>query len=188
MNRFLLGVIACLVVALFVREGCNGAVIKRLQKGQKLEQEVAKKDTIWQRVTDTVTAYVPKPYAVTKGVGVAKQAQTLEHCSDLIHYRDTVTFQYGSVVLNDQVQNNQIISRQHTWNMNVPVVTVPAKKRNEFYFGVGAAYRLDTALAFGPSLMLKTKRDKVYEANLMLDSRGKLMVGAGVKFKISFRK
>jgi hypothetical protein len=108
-------------------------------------------------------------------------------------YDTTYTFADGEVKVQNSVTENSLATQRILPTFKVTEITTTItqaeKKRGQLYLGVdaygGKQYPLYGA---GASLMWKTKRDKVYEVGPVVFKDQQLMLKAGVKFLISFRK
>lgn len=91
---------------------------------------------------------------------------------DTLHLPDSL----GTVAVTDTISQNKIFGR--TFNANVKqrtiketmIVKEPA--RNQVYYGlVGGFNKEDVVSSIGAGLMLKTKKDKIYQFNLGVNNR-----------------
>ena len=118
-------------------------------------------------------------------------------------YKDTLVLpdSLGIVALNDTITQNKILGR--TFNANVKqrtiketmIVKEPA--RNQLYYGLNAGFnKEDYVSAVGAGLILKTKKDKIYNLNIGVNNRTtdgtnggfSPYVGFGTYWKIKVRK
>lgn len=108
-------------------------------------------------------------------------------------YDTTYHFADGEVKVQNSVTENSLATQRvlptfHRTEIT-ETITKAEKKRGQLYLGVdaygGKQYPLYGA---GASLMWKTKGDKVYEVGPVVFKDQQVMVKAGVKFLISFRK
>lgn len=108
-------------------------------------------------------------------------------------YDTTYKFADGEVKVQNSVTENSLATQRvlptfHRTEIT-ETITQAEKKRGQVYLGIegygGKQYPLYGA---GASLMYKTKRDKVYEIGPVIFKDQAVMLKAGVKFLISFRK
>jgi hypothetical protein len=118
-------------------------------------------------------------------------------------YKDTLVLDggLGTIALTDTVTKNRILGR--TWDAKVKerivkeelIVKEPAKA--QVYWGLNAGFnREDYISAVGTGILLKTKKDKLYQFNLGVNNRtadgtnGSFSpyVGFGTYWKIKFKK
>ena len=118
-------------------------------------------------------------------------------------YKDTLVLpdSLGIVALNDTISQNKILGR--TFNASVKqrtikettIVKEPA--RNQVYYGLtGGFNKADVVSSIGAGLILKTKKDKIYQFTLGVDNRivdgttGGIspFIGFGTYWKIKVKK
>lgn len=131
--------------------------------------------------------------------------ELIKRAQQKVYYEDTLATTYGDVIVKDTIQNNRITSRKWITEFSIPVVTttttqtVEEKKRGQLYIGmdiIGGRFLPDAGVVqpnnlinqFGPSLMWKTKTDKVYEGGILYNTAGSYGVRLSTKFLISFKK
>jgi hypothetical protein len=108
----------------------------------------------------------------------------------LFYYSDTIPVKYGRVIIQDTT-NGQILARRVFTDFNIPVitntVTVQQPPKAQFYFGFIGQYDLyTTEVRAGPSLLFKTKKDRIYELAALAGS-GPIkqpIIQGSVKFKL----
>ena len=110
-------------------------------------------------------------------------------------YRDTSQTELGTVTVYDTIQFNRLIRQRITSELTKVEYTVTEektlieKKRGQVYIGVdGYGGTNDPLYGAGASVMWKTKGDKIYEVGPVIFKDQPVMLKAGVKFLISFRK
>jgi hypothetical protein len=120
-----------------------------------------------------------------------------------IIYKDTLTLDgdLGMIALTDTITKNRILGR--TWDAKVKervikeelIVKEPAK--NQLYYGLNGGFNKEDVVSHvGAGLLLKTKKDKIYQlgvgvANRTVDgTNGSLspFVGFGTYWKIKVKK
>ena len=88
-------------------------------------------------------------------------------------FNDTIKLDYGKIYIQDTVSTNKIVSRLWNADLLMPTITdtkiVKELPKNELYLGV----RMDleksgTFVGIGPSLLLKTKRNRIYGVGVNL--------------------
>jgi hypothetical protein len=118
-------------------------------------------------------------------------------------HKDTIELSnnLGFVFINDSISQNEIFKRTFTFNLNEPVkeepiIVPPAPLINQVYFGVnGQLNQRDQIGAIGLGLMLKTKKEKIFNvtfgvSNKTLDGKtGEFIpyVGGGVYWNIKLK-
>jgi len=107
----------------------------------------------------------------------------LQQFNEKAFYSDNQAVSGGSVLIEDTVHQNRIISRKLT--TNIPVTTITntitlKENRNVVYFGVGAIGN-QQSLSVGGDLSLKTRNDNMYTAGAFISTNG------GLQYQIMYR-
>lgn len=178
------------------------------------EVPVVKIDTVWQK-QDSFISYVPKPYKVTvpykveipitndsivlaaaiKDGIISSQADSLSILRDYLstrYYDDSFKVEYGKVRIQDTVFANSIVGRGVSTTFNVPVITktytIESKPRNILYFGIGAlGNEVSPLYGTNAKLLLKNRRDRIYEIGCTLLRGGELYYGVGIDIPIKLK-
>ena len=154
------------------------------KKGADIVHEVIEHDTTI-KLVDVDTAALLKDY-------LAK-----------VIYKDTLRLpdSLGTIVLVDTITKNRILGR--TWDAKVKqreikeTTIVKELPKMQVFYGLNAGFnKEDYVSAIGAGIILKTKKDKLYNLNIGVNNRtsdgtnGKLnpYVGAGVYWKIKLKK
>jgi hypothetical protein len=196
----LLAVFIILLFALYTCNRCNPVNI-----------DEPKIDTVFVKVKDSsgwyrpnittiepgrIPANKPKPESVDSFPTFEEEpffvdtAAILKDYYSKVFYSDTTKTRYGNVIIKDTVTENRISARQVITDFNIPVITktVTQPKRTQVYIGMNVQGMPTSPItAFGPSIMLKTKQDKVIELGA-LTAGHYWMYQASLKFKLSFKK
>lgn len=134
------------------------------------------------------TIYVPTPMSF----------DTLQVVNDYYAkrvYIDTLKLadSLGYIVVNDTVSQNSLLGR--LWNSQVNKTTVKETlivkelPKNQVYIGlVGGFDRANVVNYAGPSLMLKTKTDKVYSVGVGYSADKVMSIQGGLYWKIKLKK
>ena len=164
-------------------------------------------DTVYSyNVTDTV--YVPqitkitntvyKPFTVhdtleTYEVRIdpVDTAKILARYYQKVNYSDTQKIEFGSVIINDTVTQNRIVSRGFKTNLSVPTITktitLRTPERTQIWIGANGMTDLKQ-LYVGAELMLKTKGNIAYSGGVMVGQNGGQYYTGGVKVLLRFKK
>jgi hypothetical protein len=99
----------------------------------------------------------------------------------------------GYIVVNDTISENSILGRMWTAQVNKTTITeqiiVKELPRNQVYIGiVGGFDKVNFVNFAGPSLMLKTKTDKVYSVGVGYSGAGSISIQGGIYWKIKLKK
>jgi hypothetical protein len=139
---------------------------------------------------------------VTELIHVDTAALLKDYLAKVV-YKDTLVLDggLGTIALTDTVTKNRILGR--TWDAKVKerivkeelIVKEPAK--TQLYYGLNAGFnKEDYVSAIGGGLILKTKKDKLYQFNLGVNNRASdgtngsfsPYVGFGTYWKIKAKK
>lgn len=189
--------IVILLLIIFIRQ-CTGS--KPCAPCKEVVSTAAfKKDTVYILDTVYVSGYVPSIQKEFTPVVTATSYTEVDTTAIIADYekqrmyKDSQNVTNGYVLIFDTVAKNRIKGRSFIANIKKEVVTNTItntvverqKPRNQLYLGIGAYGNKTMPInAAGASLMLKTKRDKVYEAGAFVDWNGTVWYYCGMKFKI----
>ena len=108
-------------------------------------------------------------------------------------YKDKLVLEndLGTIELTDTISMNKIIGRK--WNAQIKERTITDTKivkelpKNQVYIG-GQAIVGNSNVLVGPQLTLKTKKDNMYGAGMLIDGNGNKYLGVSVGWKIRIKK
>ena len=108
-------------------------------------------------------------------------------------YKDKLVLEndLGTIELTDTISMNKIIGRK--WNAQIKERTITDTKivkelpKNQVYIG-GQAIVGNSNVLVGPQLTLKTKKDNMYGAGMLIDGHGNKYLGVSVGWKIRIKK
>jgi hypothetical protein len=165
--------------------------------------EVEKVKVVTKKGKDIVHEVIDVDTLVLKELVNVDTAALLKDYLAKVIYKDTLTLDggLGTIALTDTITKNRILGR--TWDAKVKeriikeelIVKEPA--RNQVYYGFNGGFnKADVVSHVGAGVILKTKKDKIYQlgagvANRTTDgTNGTLSpyVGAGVYWKIKLKK
>lgn len=179
MKHIIYGLIIAILLVFLIKAECgkpnDGKIIK--VEGKKVKVIEHKIDTQYVPVkvkgrTDTLiedtTIYVEVPVMDTNAM-----RKYLEDYYAKKVFNDTFRINYGKIYVQDTVQQNRIIGRTFGADLLVPVVkeylTVEKLPKNELYLGVRTDWQKNgTFVGIGPSILLKTKRQRIYGVGVNL--------------------
>lgn len=118
---------------------------------------VTEVDTTYVNVTDTVPQYIPKIQKEFFEIEVERDL-TRQDSIDIVNsfykkriYVDSLETEYGNVVLTDTIWQNKIISRDFTYDFEIPVVTKKITiyketlpSRFQLYTGVSGRFSIES--------------------------------------------
>jgi len=165
--------------------------------------EVEKVKVVTKKGKDIVHEVIDVDTLVLKEMVNVDSAAILKDYLAKIVYKDTLVLDggLGTIALTDTITKNRILGR--TWDAKVKertikeelIVKEPAK--TQLYYGLNAGFnKEDYVSAVGAGLILKTKKDKIYNLNIGVNNRtvdgtnGSFSpyVGFGTYWKIKVKK
>jgi hypothetical protein len=165
--------------------------------------EVEKTKIVTKKGEDIIHEVIDVDTLVLKELVNVDTAALLKDYLAKVVYKDTLTLDggLGTIALTDTITKNRILGR--TWDAKVKeriikeelIVKEPAKA--QLYYGLNAGFnREDYVSAVGAGLILKTKKDKIYQFGLGVNNRttdgtnGSFSpyVGFGTYWKIKVKK
>jgi DNA-binding Lrp family transcriptional regulator len=191
----------CCIIAIFY------AYTKHMQAGEARPNDtITVHDTSWQKYDSIVVRKVPVPYEVKVPIESKPEmlpdtnyAKLKEQYMALLQlymnkliYSDTIRVgTYGYIAVLDTINENKLKYRRTRDNFNIPIVkeTKTITKyapptRNVF---VGAGVLVNNALGVRGAeagMILKTKKDQLYNIKASVDIDGNVMYGAGYYYKL----
>lgn len=201
-DRLYLGAIATLLLIILVMRTCSGEPAPCPAAGA-----IIKTDTAYLQLLDSsgwirpaATTVVPArvihdTLEITRTLFRTREVDTAAIVADYFatrYYRDSLTTKYGKIWLDDSITQNRISARKWHYALNIPVVTntvqAPALARLQVYGGFSLSGNKESLLyGFGPELLLKTKRDKVYGIGAQFTQGGQIYYSGKVYFKINLK-
>ncbi len=165
--------------------------------------EVEKVKVVTKKGEDIVHEVIDVDTLVLKELVNVDTAALLKDYLAKVVYKDTLTLDggLGTIALTDTITKNRILGR--TWDAKVKeriikeelIVKEPAKA--QLYYGLNAGFnKEDYVSAVGGGLILKTKKDKLYQFGVGVTNRtvdgtnGSLspFINFGTYWKIKFKK
>ena len=165
--------------------------------------EVEKIKTVTKKGKDIVHEVIDVDTLVLKELVNVDSAAILKDYLAKIVYKDTLVLDggLGTIALTDTITKNRILGR--TWDAKVKervikeelIVKEPAK--NQVYYGLNAGFnKEDYVSAIGAGVILKTKKDKIYQLGIGVNNRTtdgtngafSPYVGFGTYWKIKVKK
>ena len=165
--------------------------------------EVEKVKVVTKKGKDIVHEVIDVDTLVLKELVNVDSAAILKDYLSKIIYKDTLVLDggLGTIALTDTITKNRILGR--TWDAKVKeriikeelIVKEPA--RNQVYYGLNAGFnKEDYVSAIGAGVILKTKKDKIYQLGIGVNNRTtdgtngafSPYVGFGTYWKIKVKK
>ncbi len=165
--------------------------------------EVEKVKVVTKKGEDIVHEVIDVDTLVLKELVNVDSAAILRDYLAKVVYKDTLVLDggLGTIALTDTITKNRILGR--TWDAKVKeriikeemIVKEPA--RNQVYYGLNAGFnKEDYVSAIGAGVILKTKKDKIYQLGIGVNNRTtdgtngafSPYVGFGTYWKIKVKK
>ena len=191
----------CCMIAIFY------AYTKHMEAGEARPNDtLVVHDTAWQKYDSLIVRKVPVPYEVI--VEVASKPEMLpdtnyarlkEQYNALLQlyinkfaYNDTIRVgSYGYIALLDTVKENKIVYRRTRDNFNIPIVketktiTKYAPPTRNVFLGGGIIVNNAIGIRGAEAgMILKTKKDQLYNIKASVDLDGQVMYGVGYYYKL----
>jgi len=191
----------CCMIAIFY------AYTKHMEAGEARPNDtLVVHDTAWQRYDSLIVRKVPIPYEVI--VEVASKPEMLPDTNyaklkqqyvallqlylNKMVYHDTIRVgTYGYIAVLDSVKENKIAYRRTRDNFDIPVVketktiTKYAPPARNLFVGGGIVVNNTIGIRGAEAgMILKTKKDQLYNIKASVDLDGKVMYGVGYYHKL----
>jgi hypothetical protein len=171
--------------------------------GKKYELLEHRIDTVYEEKIVEVPKYTPQyiEKIVEVEVQIPQDIDSLEIIKEYFSkfvVKDTVVLEgLGKGYITDIITQNKIESREIRWDYRIPTVLdtkiVKELPRNQLYVGLNVNFdRLNLVNSVGGGLLLKTKRDRIYQLNTgmanSITGETQPYLGGGLYWKIKIRK
>ena len=192
-----------LIIALLLTKMCSGGD----QTSHPIVKIDGKKYELLKHTIDTVVVtktkteyrsgkiiYKDPPIYITPPTQIDSLAVVKEYYSKIV-YKDTLNLDEdgGTIAITDTVSQNKIIGR--LWKASIKqktihdVTIVKELPKTQLYIGGTAGFDEDNIVNFvGPSLLLKTKQDRVYSLGVGYGTDKNVSIQAGIYWKIKLGK
>ena len=161
-------------------------------------------DTVFSQHVDTVpgkprlyyteadTIYEPSYLPDTNYQKLKKQYQDLLMLYFAKNYfKDTLVVDtLGKVFVTDKISKNTIIDRQYNYSFKYPTAiqtTIYPTPRNQIYVGGGISGNLSGVNQITGGILLKNKKDQIFELHTGINQDAKFVFGASSYWKIKFK-
>ena len=169
---------------------CSGS---RDHTQQTSSPNITKIETKWDTVKIDSLVYIPKWKTKIETIHdtIPANIDTLDILKDYYSkyfYTDTLDLDsLGSIIINDTISKNSIISREIQPNILIPTTTIANTvyiNKREFYGGFGIKGRTNQLNYLGGELLFKTKNNQAYNIGIGLNQDFKPVLGFGMYWKI----
>ena len=175
-------------------------VISQVQCGIDNTPEVVtttKVETKLDTIYLSKTKYIPQKKTIVDTIyqEIPAEVDTLTILKDYfskVVYRDTINIDtFGTLVIEDTISRNLIISRELFSNIVLPTTTVTKttlENKRILYAGASLSGNREVINQLGVGLMLKGKNDRLYGLGLGLNSNLQPLITGSIYWKVSIRK
>ena len=188
---------------------CVFLYIKKPKKEIVLKEVLSKPELVHDTISMEVPVFLPGETILKDTTIYVTTIQNVDTAAILKDYlvftttKDTLKLSnnQGFVYLNETVNQNKIVDRKFSATIKPKIVREtpppPPPIRNQVFFGInGAVSKEDWVNSIGLGLILKTKKDHLYQINLGAGNRTidgtsgefRPYIGGGVYWKIKLKK
>jgi hypothetical protein len=197
-----LAVIVLIIIIILMR-ACDGTGVKPVDiikvDGKKYELLKHTIDTVY-IPRDTIVykrgrdIYHEKPVYLKLPLSIDTIAVLNDYYSKKV-YIDTLQLadSLGYIIVNDTVSQNTVLGR--LWNAQVnkiqirETVIVKELPKNQVYIGLSGGFdKVNVVNFIGPSLLLKTKSDKIYSIGVGYSASKTISIQGSIYWKIKLKK
>jgi len=157
-------IIIVLVVALLLQRACN--------KNNVVTETTIKTEIKWDTINKTTPVYVPKWKTRTEididtfTVPIDTIAILKDYYA-IYAYSDTISTDSVTIVMNDSITKNKILSRIVDYKIIYPTITITKEtviNKSQLYYGLGI--KAGANISIGPELLYKTKTNQAFGLGL----------------------
>lgn len=143
------------------------------------------------------TKYIPQKKTIVDTIyqEIPAEVDTLTILKDYfskVVYRDTINIDtFGTLVIEDTISRNLIISRELFSNIVLPTTTVTKttlENKRILYAGASLSGNREVINQLGVGLMLKGKNDRLYGLGLGINNSLQPLITGSIYWKVSIRK
>jgi hypothetical protein len=195
-------IIGILLLIILLQRSCTGDVVVQEPIS------VVKVDTIWKITHDTIIKKIrvtdiryvkPLGPEYTPGIDLDTCQKRFEK---LLHkhvakttYKDTLVLDsLGTITVIDTVWMNKLTKRIYLKDYKIPFVTKTvtitkqADPKRQIYLGTNFFANKTAFSSVAPGIMYKDRKDRVYQANVGINTEGIITYGLGLYWKINLNK
>lgn len=199
----ILVLLAAVIFSQFFGKGKEevGEIVKVDGKNYELLKHTV--DTVYEEIQVEVPTYVPEYITKieTVEVQIPANVDSLKIIKDYFskyEVKDTLLLEgLGKGYITDVISQNKIESRSVKWDYKIPTILdtkiVKELPKNQIYVGLNTNFdQLNLINSVGAGVILKTKRDKIYQLNTgvanSITGETQPFIGGGIYWKIKLRK
>ena len=199
----ILVLLAAVIFSQFFGKGKEevGEIVKVDGKNYELLKHTV--DTVYEEIQVEVPTYVPEYITKieTVEVQIPANVDSLKIIKDYFskyEVKDTLLLEgLGKGYITDVISQNKIESRSIKWDYKIPTILdtkiVKELPKNQIYVGLSTNFdQLNLINSVGAGVILKTKRDKIYQLNTgvanSITGKTQPFIGGGIYWKIKLRK
>jgi hypothetical protein len=189
--------ISLVLMCNYLYNKCSDNPISNIIKNKKKQTIKTVTDTVY--ITKTLTKYINGKdiynvdiVKIKSDTVFLKKIDTIKIVEDYSTHRlyiDTLFLENGNLIIKDTIYKNKIESRYWVSNIKDKIITkeitITEPLKNSLYFG-GSIFqdKLFKINSVSSSLLLKTKKDKIFILSLGIDNNKQLIIGTSYYIKI----
>ena len=190
--------IVVLIVVIILQRNCSGPSVNlNLPNNNTLAEGavITKIETKWDTLTLDSLVYVPKwntkiEYQ-TEYETITQDIDTLSILKDYYSkyfYSDTIDLDsFGSIVINDTITKNSIITRKVKPTLHIPTTTITRDSlitKRELYYGLGLAANKQQFSYVGGELLYRSRRKHIYGVGIGVNNELQPVFSGRIMWKI----
>ena len=193
-------IIIGLIIVIFLLRECRGEKSPLPTEPVRVVKVETKYDTIVKEVKSYVPKYVKKIQWKTKTVHDTVEihdtvpADTLSIVKDYLSariYNDTLKEDSVTLIINDTISQNRIISRNIKYSLVYPTTIIQTERevnKRELYLGFGIGGDRQQLSFAGGELLLRNKKERIYGVGLGINQNFEPILTFKMSWKIKMPK
>ena len=186
--------IVVLIVVIILQRSCSGPSVNlNIPNNNTLTEGavITKIETKWDTLTLDSLVYVPKWNTKIEYETIMQDIDTLSILKDYYSkyfYSDTIDLDsFGSIVINDTITKNSIITRKIKPTLYIPTTTITRDSlitKRELYYGLGLAANKQQFSYMGGELLYRTRRKHIYGVGVGINNELQPVISGRIMWKI----
>lgn len=186
--------IVVLIVVIILQRSCSGPSVNlNLPNNNTLTEGavITKIETKWDTLTLDSLVYVPKWNIKIEYETIMQDIDTLSILKDYYSkyfYSDTIDLDsFGSIVINDTITKNSIITRKVKPTLHIPTTIITRDSlitKRELYYGLGLVANKQQFSYMGGELLYRTRRKHIYGVGVGINNELQPVISGRIMWKI----
>ena len=187
-------IIAILIIVIIFLRSCDGG---KCPEPITITKTTVKTDTVvtYKTIEKSTKVYIPKYttkiISKTLPISIDTIAILNDYYSKYV-YQDTIKNDSVKIYILDTISKNKIQNRKVKYIITHPTITVTntitnnieVKQKTQLYFGFGIGANKTNITNFGPEMLLKTKKDKIFGIGVGIDQNIQPTAGFRMYWKL----